>query len=269
MTQNGHVGRAETEGHEESATGDRVDRGGGGLGRSILRHDRQANGGRPLNKGERPLRDLAGSSPAFARSSPAGRLLREGSEYRSAVSAMDRRYGGGVLILAISVLAVIAAYVRLGDHDRRPIAVESAQIERVRGSMIEPSVAPDRTTAPYRGYGTWIDVFDFSPPYAGPSPPVTTDDLDEMAADAIKTIFLQSARLDDRSPGGSRTRGCWRTSFTVPTSADRGGGLVPARMVGRRRGSGTPDPAGPVRGPRPAVRRVGPRHRVDRWRYRP
>ena len=115
---------------------------------------------------------------------------------------MDRRYGGGVLVLAISALTVIAAYVRLGDHDRRPITVEAAHIERVTGSMIEPPTAFERTTVPYRGYGTWIDVFDFSPPYAGPNPTVTTDDLDEMAADGIRTIFLQSARLDDRSPLG-------------------------------------------------------------------
>ena len=78
----------------------------------------------------------------------------------------------------------------------------SAQIERLTGSMLEPDRPPARTADPYRGYGTWVDVFDFSPPYAGTNPSVTPADLDEMAGDGVRTIFLQSARLDERSPAG-------------------------------------------------------------------
>ena len=105
-------------------------------------------------------------------------------------------------MLAIAVLAVAASHVRLVGHDPRAVSVTSGSIERVTSTMIEPSEPPSRTADPYLGYGTWVDVFDYSPPYAGPTPPVSVTDLDEMAADGVKTVFLQAARLDDRSPGG-------------------------------------------------------------------
>jgi hypothetical protein len=58
--------------------------------------------------------------------------------------------------------------------------------------------------AAYEGLGAWIDVFDYAPNYQnqGLPPPVTPDDVDAMAALGVKTIYLQAARLDDRSPDG-------------------------------------------------------------------
>ncbi|MEM8707563.1 MAG: hypothetical protein AAGE98_13955 [Actinomycetota bacterium] len=69
------------------------------------------------------------------------------------------------------------------------------------GGLRSPDVAP-RTIDPYRGYGTWVDVFDFSPPYAGATPSVTPADLPAMAEAGVRTVYLQAARLDGRSPGG-------------------------------------------------------------------
>ncbi len=73
-------------------------------------------------------------------------------------------------------------------------------------AVVAPAVMPAtpaaRTTDPYAGYGAWIDVFDFSPPYAGEAPAVTPDVVDEMAAAGVRTIYLQAARLDERSPLG-------------------------------------------------------------------
>ena len=56
----------------------------------------------------------------------------------------------------------------------------------------------------YDGLGAWVDVFDYAPNYQnqGLSPPVTPQDLDAMAAFGVKTLYLQAARLDDRSPDG-------------------------------------------------------------------
>jgi hypothetical protein len=56
----------------------------------------------------------------------------------------------------------------------------------------------------YEGLGTWVDVFDFAPAYqeGGLAPPITPDDMAAMAGLGVKTLYLQAARLDDRSPDG-------------------------------------------------------------------
>jgi hypothetical protein len=56
----------------------------------------------------------------------------------------------------------------------------------------------------YAGLGAWADVFDTVTAYqtAGTAPLVTPDDVDVMAAYGVKTLYLQAARLDDKTPGG-------------------------------------------------------------------
>jgi hypothetical protein len=60
--------------------------------------------------------------------------------------------------------------------------------------------APERSVDPYRGYGTWVDVFDFDPAYNRPT--IVSSDVAEMAELGVGTLYLQAARLDDRTPGG-------------------------------------------------------------------
>lgn len=64
------------------------------------------------------------------------------------------------------------------------------------------SVPRDR--AAYSGLGTWVDGFDFGPAYKGgaAAPPVAPRDVDDMAANGVKTVFLQAVRDDKRSPDG-------------------------------------------------------------------
>lgn len=69
------------------------------------------------------------------------------------------------------------------------------------GGLQTPDPAP-RTRSPYEGYGTWVDVFDFSPPYSGGNPSVTPADVAAMADAGVRTVYLQAARLDERSPDG-------------------------------------------------------------------
>ncbi len=91
-----------------------------------------------------------------------------------------------------------------------PTMLQTKPTEVVAASQVTPVVTPTvvaaapapRTTDAYVGYGAWIDVFDFSPPYAGDSPSVTPEVVDEMAAAGVRTIYLQAARLDERSPLG-------------------------------------------------------------------
>ena len=77
-----------------------------------------------------------------------------------------------------------------------------------------------RTSSPYDGYGTWVDVFDFSPPYAGTEPPVSAATVAEMAALGVQTVYLQAARLDDRSPSGLEDRWLLANFLTEAHSRD-------------------------------------------------
>ena len=62
---------------------------------------------------------------------------------------------------------------------------------------------PSRDLAAYRGLGTWVDAYDFSPQYQpnGAPPPVTPDSIDRMPAQGVHTLYLQAAKDDTRSPG--------------------------------------------------------------------
>jgi hypothetical protein len=53
----------------------------------------------------------------------------------------------------------------------------------------------------YEGLGTWVDVFDYVPAFAGDTPSVTTRSFDDMARLGVKTVYLQAAQDDERSPG--------------------------------------------------------------------
>lgn len=113
------------------------------------------------------------------------------------------------------MLAVLFAAAAVGYALRSPepaaslpVIVRSAWVERGLGELIEPAAHPEiRSLDSYRGYGTWVDVFDYSAPYAGAYPPVTPATLDLMAQAGVRTIYLQAARLDDRTPNGLIDRG--------------------------------------------------------------
>src|SRR5688572_16898535 len=70
-------------------------------------------------------------------------------------------------------------------------------------SFVPVSPPPVRDVAVYRGLGTWVDAFDFSPQYqpGGASPPVTPQSMDDLASVGVKTLYLQAAKDDTRSPG--------------------------------------------------------------------
>jgi hypothetical protein len=57
--------------------------------------------------------------------------------------------------------------------------------------------------SPYTGLGTWVDVYDYVPGFqdSGEPPPVTPDSIDDMAALGVRTLYLQAAQDDLRSPG--------------------------------------------------------------------
>lgn len=59
------------------------------------------------------------------------------------------------------------------------------------------SVAPG-TIAPYRGFGAWLDRYDWSVQWAGPNgPPVGPAAVDHMAAEGVETIYIQTSYWED------------------------------------------------------------------------
>jgi hypothetical protein len=59
-----------------------------------------------------------------------------------------------------------------------------------------------RTVDVYDGLGAWIDAFDYGPAYQpeGEPPVLGPDDLEALADHGVRTVFVQAARLDERSP---------------------------------------------------------------------
>ncbi len=123
------------------------------------------------------------------------------------IGAMRRDWILAGLAVALFV-GIGGAYV--ADSRREPPAPYTATAQPVTvvpsvGGLAVPEPA-DRTLDPYTGYGTWVDVFDFSPPYNGGNPSVAPADLAAMADAGVRTVYLQAARLDDRSPDGLEDR---------------------------------------------------------------
>jgi hypothetical protein len=52
------------------------------------------------------------------------------------------------------------------------------------------------TMAPYRGLGSWLDVYDWSVTFAKGEPPAGVDAIDRMATAGVQTLFIQAARWD-------------------------------------------------------------------------
>jgi len=79
--------------------------------------------------------------------------------------------------------------------------LQNLAFEVLSPSSVQRHQAPERSTDSYRGLGAWVDGFDYSPPYSSTGvPPVVPAAINEMADAGVKTLYLQSGRLDDRSP---------------------------------------------------------------------
>jgi hypothetical protein len=97
------------------------------------------------------------------------------------------------------VLALIAAVVWWSaDRPDGDLGTGSGLGPQV-GTFLQDEALP-RDLQPYAGLGTWVDVFDYAPAYAGEEPAVTPADLDDMAAAGVRTVYLQAVRQDERSP---------------------------------------------------------------------
>lgn len=121
----------------------------------------------------------------------------------------DTGRDGTAWVLWVGAWIVLAAFVGGGAvfiansrvHDPPPVVAAVGAGERTLvAPLLQLDDASERTVDPYRGYGTWVDVFDYDPAYNPPT--VTAADVAEMADLGVGTIYLQAARLDDRTPEG-------------------------------------------------------------------
>ncbi len=77
----------------------------------------------------------------------------------------------------------------------------------ITGSSL-PNVAAGSSSGPdvsaYHGLGAWVDAFDYAPAYYRPREgrQVVPEDLHAMAAQGVRTLYLQAARRDELSPEG-------------------------------------------------------------------
>ena len=67
---------------------------------------------------------------------------------------------------------------------RAPVRLQPADPQRVVGDI-----------TPYAGLGTWVDVYDWSH-YKETTPTVGPDQVDQMAAEGVQTLFIQTAKHD-------------------------------------------------------------------------
>jgi len=105
----------------------------------------------------------------------------------------------GILAGGLVLLVIVAAIVAMLRQDS-PRDVEKAA---AAPTSAQPQ-GGDFTVRAYEGLGTWVDVFDYVPVYqqGGVAPTITASDVDSMAALGVKTIYLQAARNDARTPDG-------------------------------------------------------------------
>ncbi|MCW2776558.1 MAG: N-acetylmuramoyl-L-alanine amidase [Frankiales bacterium] len=107
------------------------------------------------------------------------------------------------LVLAAGVASAVSLPAAPAAAQR---AVASADVGPVPLPLPTPAASPtptSRTTSrsdltAYRGLGTWLDAYDWSPEFGGTTVP---GDLDEMARRGVRTLYVQAAKKSPKSPG--------------------------------------------------------------------
>ncbi len=118
------------------------------------------------------------------------------------------RYGARVVrwrLRRLSVLVAVAIVVAGGIVVfGRAAATTPGAALGAAGQRLVATTRPPRDLDAYRGLGAWVDAFDYAPAYqpAGGAPSIDPGAVDDMATHGVRTLFLQVARNDARSPGG-------------------------------------------------------------------
>lgn len=82
--------------------------------------------------------------------------------------------------------------------DEEKVAVAAAPATPAPAAVAVP---PAPKTVAFEGLGTWVDAYDWSRELTrAPQPPVRPEDVDEMAAKGVKTIYLQASMRSAKAP---------------------------------------------------------------------
>lgn len=101
--------------------------------------------------------------------------------------------------------------------------------------------------APYRGLGTWVDVYDWSHTFTNGRPTTSPADVDRMADAGVQTLYIQASKHDAPSDvlepallqdyiDRARSRGIRVVVWYLPTLVDVGRDLQRLRAVAALRG---------------------------------
>ncbi len=148
-----------------------------------------------------PSELVSPSSDPPAGEATAGETSADQAAGRFAVGAWQSKWllaTTAALLVGVVALALLVVAIKR-DRTVDPVVVAGAP-SMVVGEVVPVAPTP-RTLEPYVGLGTWIDRFDFSPPYTGDNPPVQPADVAEMNSQGVRTLYLQASHRADRSPG--------------------------------------------------------------------
>jgi len=78
---------------------------------------------------------------------------------------------------------------------KRLVAIAAAAVLVLAGVLAQRTCGGQQrfTVDAYRGLGAWVDVFDYVPVIHGGRPPIGPPDVDAMAAQGVRTLYLQAA----------------------------------------------------------------------------
>ncbi len=100
-----------------------------------------------------------------------------------------------VVLLAVLATAVLGAVIDR-TSDSQPVGVLAGPVRL--SALSSPTGGADT----FRGLAAWVDVYDYAPAYQDPgqAPVVGPDSLAVMRAAGVRTLFLQTAGTDSRTP---------------------------------------------------------------------
>lgn len=136
------------------------------------------------------------------------------SDGAPAPAAGRRRGFTSGFALGLLVGLGIGAAALLGRSADRVPAIAQVGAPTTSPSLVVDVAAPDWSLDSYADVGAWVDVFDYAPAYRRAPAPDPAVEVAAMRAAGVRTLFLQGARLDERSPDGL-TDPWWLTAWLL------------------------------------------------------
>lgn len=129
-----------------------------------------------------------------------------------------------------------AEAAEVAEAEAGAVAAEEPETAAPPAAVTEPEIEP-WSVGVHSGLGAWIDLFDWSVWGSGGVPPVTADTVDALADQGVRTLYVQTARIN--APGAvveperlealidrAHERGMFVVGWYMPTFEDVGEDLL-------------------------------------------